>query len=147
MYIVNIATLHGIVPGHVDRLRGGDMATGMESIADAWLRYEDGVITGFGNMADFPGGDDEVIDADGGMVLPAFCDSHTHIIYAGSRQGEFVDKIRGLSYEEVARRGGGILNSADVLAHTSEAELYESARARALDMMAKGTAAFGVKTG
>ena len=98
-------------------------------------------------MTDFPGGDDEVIDADGGMVLPAFCDSHTHIIYAGSRQGEFVDKIRGLSYEEVARRGGGILNSADVLAHTSEAELYESARTRALDMMAKGTAAFEVKTG
>ncbi len=98
-------------------------------------------------MSDFPGGNDKVIDADGGMVLPAFCDSHTHIIYAGSRQGEFVDKIRGLSYEEVARRGGGILNSADVLAHTSEQELFEAAKFRASDMMSKGTGAFEVKTG
>ena len=80
-------------------------------------------------------------------MLPAFCDSHTHIIYAGSRQGEFVDKIRGLSYEEVARRGGGILNSADVLAHTSEQELFEAAKFRASDMMSKGTGAFEVKTG
>ena len=93
-------------------------------------------------MSDFPGGDDKVIDADCGMVLPAFCDSHTHIIYAGSRQGEFVDKIRGLSYEEVARRGGGILNSADVLAHTSEQELFEAAKYRASDMMSKGTGGF-----
>lgn len=147
MYIVNISTLHGILPGHVDRLRGADMASGMTSVNDAWLSFDNGLITGFGPMCDFPGGDDKVIDADGGMVLPAFCDSHTHIIYAGSRQGEFVDKIRGLSYEEVARRGGGILNSADVLAHTSEQELFEAAKYRASDMMSKGTGAFEVKTG
>lgn len=147
MLITNVAELHGILPGHVGRLRGADMASGMSSIANAWLQFSDGIITAFGSMESCPADDPEIIDAQGGMVLPTFCDSHTHIIYAGSRQGEFVDKIRGLSYEEVARRGGGILNSADVLAHTSEEELYQSARRRALDMMAKGTGAFEVKTG
>ncbi len=147
MLITNIAALHGILPGHVGRLRGTDMASGMSSTAEAWLQFSDGIITAFGSMDSCPADDPDIIDAQGGLVLPAFCDSHTHIIYAGSRQGEFVDKIRGLSYEEVARRGGGILNSADVLAHTSEEELYQSARRRALDMMAKGTGAFEVKTG
>ena len=147
MLITNIAALHGILPGHVGRLRGTDMASGMSSTAEAWLQFSDGIITAFGSMDSCPADDPDIIDAQGGLVLPAFCDSHTHIIYASSRQGEFVDKIRGLSYEEVARRGGGILNSADVLAHTSEEELYQSARRRALDMMAKGTGAFEVKTG
>jgi len=148
MYIINIASLHGIVEPSVARLRGSDMATGMKSIDNAWLCCENGRIKAYGTMAECPALDGEkVIDAAGGMVLPAFCDSHTHIIYAGSREGEFVDKIRGLSYEEVARRGGGILNSADVLAHTSEAVLYDNARRRALDMISKGTGAFEVKTG
>lgn len=148
MYIINIASLHGIVDAAVTRLRGADMAIGMTSVDNAWLCCENGRIKAFGSMNECPTVDgEETIDAAGGMVLPAFCDSHTHIIYAGSREGEFVDKIRGLSYEEVARRGGGILNSADVLAHTSESELLDKARRRALDMISKGTGAFEVKTG
>ena len=90
---------------------------------------------------------EEVHDAAGGSVIPAFCDSHTHIIYAGSREGEFLDKIAGLSYEEIARRGGGILNSADRLHEASENDLFDSALHRARLMMARGTGAFEVKSG
>jgi imidazolonepropionase len=87
----------------------------LPSIKDAFLLMEDGCIVAYGPMCDLSGTDvqaDEVIDATGKYVLPAFCDSHTHLVYAGSREQEFVDKIKGLSYEEIARRGGGILNSA-----------------------------------
>ena len=90
---------------------------------------------------------EEIYDAGGGDVMPTFCDSHTHIIYAGSRDGEFLDKIRGLSYEEIAARGGGILNSADRLHDTSEDELYRQSLERAREMMSKGTGAFEVKSG
>ena len=92
-------------------------------------------------------GASEVIDAKGGMVMPAFCDSHTHIVYAGSREGEFLDKINGLSYEEIAARGGGILNSADLLHETSEEELYEQSMVRVREMMAAGTGAMEIKSG
>ena len=89
----------------------------------------------------------EYIDAKGGFVLPAFCDSHTHIVYAGCRDGEFRDKIAGLSYEEIAARGGGILNSADLLHATSEDELYEQAMVRVREIMAMGTGAVEIKSG
>jgi imidazolonepropionase len=89
----------------------------------------------------------EKVDAAGGMVLPAFCDSHTHIVYAGSRDGEFLDKINGLSYEEIAARGGGILNSADLLHETSEDELYRQSMERVREMMAKGTGSIEIKSG
>jgi len=89
----------------------------------------------------------EYIDAKGGFVLPAFCDSHTHIVYAGCRDGEFRDKIAGLSYEEIAARGGGILNSADLLHETSEDELYEQAMVRVREIMAMGTGAVEIKSG
>lgn len=91
--------------------------------------------------------DCEVIDAKGGFVMPAFCDSHTHIVYAGCRDGEFRDKIAGLSYEEIAARGGGILNSADLLHETSEDELYEQAMERVREIMAMGTGAVEIKSG
>ena len=81
------------------------------------------------------------------MVMPAFCDSHTHIVYAGSREGEFLDKINGLSYEEIAARGGGILNSADLLHRTSEDELYAQSMARVREMVAHGTLAMEIKSG
>lgn len=124
------------------------MTNGMTELSNAWISCEKGRIKAFGPMKDCPPTvGEETIDAAGGFVIPAFCDSHTHIIYAGSREGEFVDKIRGLSYEEVARRGGGILNSADALARTSESELFTSAFRRATDMMSKGTGTFEVKTG
>lgn len=148
MLIINIGRLHGIVPESTVCLRGTEMAA-FGSMADAWLRAEDGIIRDFGSMADCPAAADseEVIDARGGIVIPAFCDSHTHIIYAGSREGEFVDKIQGLTYEEIARRGGGILNSADRLHDTPEDELFEAALRRARLMMSFGTGAFEVKTG
>ena len=94
-----------------------------------------------------PNGPEPVVDARGGMVMPAFCDSHTHVVYAGSRDGEFLDKIEGLSYEEIAARGGGILNSADLLHWTSEEELYAQSMVRVREMMAKGTAALEIKSG
>ena len=149
MIITNIGELVGIVPEGVLRKQGAEMAeTGV--LKDAWLAIEDGKIAGFGRMADLPvgsTGSPTGIDAQGGMVLPAFCDSHTHIVYAGSRDGEFLDKINGLSYEEIAARGGGILNSADLLHETSEDELYRQSMERVREMMAKGTGAIEIKSG
>ncbi|MBO6170049.1 MAG: imidazolonepropionase [Bacteroidales bacterium] len=91
--------------------------------------------------------DKQVINAEGGMVLPAFCDSHTHIVYAGSRQGEFIDKINGLSYEQIAARGGGILNSSDLLHNTNEEELFRQSMERVQEMIAKGSATIEIKSG
>ena len=147
MIIKNIGELVGIVPAGVLRKQGAEMAeTGV--LKDAWLAVEDGKIKAFGKMADvIPGSDRESTDAAGGMVLPAFCDSHTHIVYAGSRDGEFLDKINGLSYEEIAARGGGILNSTDLLHKTSEEELFEQSMVRVREMMAKGTGAIEIKSG
>lgn len=148
MLIINIGRLHGIVPADVTHLSGAEMAS-FGSLPDAWLRADAGVIKDFGPMASCPAAEagEEIIDARGGIVIPAFCDSHTHIIYAGSREGEFVDKINGLSYEDIARRGGGILNSADRLHATPEDELFEASLRRAELMMKLGTGAFEVKTG
>ena len=149
MIIKNIGELVGIVPEGVLRKQGAEMAeTGV--LKDAWLAVEDGKIKAFGKMADLPIAepvDATDIDAEGGMVLPAFCDSHTHIVYAGSRDGEFLDKINGLSYEEIAARGGGILNSADLLHKTSEDELYRQSMERVSEMMDKGTGAIEIKSG
>lgn len=149
MYVVNIGHLHGIVGTGVERLRGAAMLDGFGTIDDAFIHTEGPAIKAVGRMADCPAPaeGEEVVDARGAAVIPSFCDSHTHIIYAGSREGEFVDKILGLSYEEIARRGGGILNSADRLHATGEDELFEGALRRARLMMGFGTAAFEVKTG
>lgn len=139
-----------IVPQDATRLCGHDMEEAQSSLENAWLRVEDGKIHSFGRMAELTGdmlAGHETADARGGLLLPAFCDSHTHIIYAGSREGEFLDKIRGLSYEEIAKRGGGILNSADRVGRASEDELFESAMSRALQMQAKGTGAMEIKSG
>ena len=146
LLIVNIGELAGIVPEGVMRKQGAEMSeTGV--LKGAWLRVEDGLIKDFGPMADCPPKEGEVLDAEGGMVMPAFCDSHTHVVYAGSREGEFLDKIEGLSYEEIAARGGGILNSADLLHRTSEDELYEQSITRVREMLAAGTGAIEIKSG
>lgn len=150
LLVVNIGTLAGIErQGRLCR-RGKEMAE-LECLHDAWLYVEDGLIRDFGSMdALLPVGadwDGTTVDAEGGTVLPAFCDSHTHLVYAGSREGEFVDKIRGLSYAEIARRGGGILNSADRLHDLSEDELYEQAMGRVREIMGKGTGAVEIKSG
>lgn len=122
----------------------------VNTIDDAWLLVEDGRFAAFGAVADgMPALDDtvEVVDAEGGMVLPSWCDSHTHIVFAGSREREFVDKINGLSYEEIARRGGGILNSADLLHNTSEDELFRQAMQRLDEVIRKGTGCIEIKSG
>lgn len=122
----------------------------VNTIDDAWLLVEDGRFAAFGAVADgMPPLDDtvEVVDAKGGMVLPSWCDSHTHIVFAGSREREFVDKINGLSYEEIARRGGGILNSADLLHNTSEDELFRQAMQRLDEVIRKGTGCIEIKSG
>jgi len=126
-------------------LRGEEMKW-VECQHDAWLMVEDGRFVEWGSDT-FPPDVDETVDACGGAVLPSFCDSHTHLVYAGSREGEFVDKIRGLSYAEIARRGGGILNSADRLHELSEDELYIQAMHRIEEIMRKGTGAVEMKSG
>lgn len=147
LLIKNIATLAGIVPADVLRLCGGEMNSA-EVLHNAFLVAEDGLIVRFGPMAEMGEVEaDEVVDAEGRVVFPAFCDSHSHIVYAGSREGEFRDKIAGMTYQEVAARGGGILNSADRLHEASEEELYEAAERRAWRMIRTGAATIEVKSG
>lgn len=148
LLVKNIATLAGIDRQGLLRRQGQQMRE-LNCINDAYLLVEDGVIADFGSEADLvmPDGEVAVIDAERGTVLPSWCDSHTHIVYAGSREQEFVDKINGLSYAEIARRGGGILNSADRLHAMSEDELYEQAMQRVREVIAKGTGAIEIKSG
>lgn len=144
---VNIKELTGITPAGTLRLQGDEMShTG--SIKNAWLSAEDGHISGFGEMKDRPAGKfDKTIDATGCIIMPSFCDSHSHIVYAGTREEEFIDKINGLSYEEIAARGGGILNSSDLLHDTSEDDLYEQSLARVNEMISHGSGAIEIKSG
>lgn len=147
LLIRNIRTLAGIVPADTLLLRGEQMGSA-EQIDGAWLLAEDGVIVGFGPMKTCPTEEaDKVVDASGRVVFPAFCDSHSHIVYAGSREGEFRDKIAGMTYQEVAARGGGILNSADRLHEASEEELFEAAYHRAWRMIRTGAATLEIKSG
>ena len=129
---------------------GKDMSK-ISTIKDAFVEYENGIITSFGSMSDWNGIEDwnntEIIDAEGGMVFPSYCDSHTHLVFAASREGEFVDRINGLSYEEIANRGGGILNSAEKLQNATEDELYESAFSRLNNLIQMGTGAIEIKSG
>lgn len=145
--IKNIGQIAGIVEEGVLRKEGAAMSeTG--TLENAWLLIDNEHIADFGPMDALPSEEGcEVIDADGGMVLPAFCDSHTHIVFAGTREQEFLDKIEGLSYAEIAAHGGGILNSADLLHRTSEEELYRQAMSRVNEMISKGTGAIEIKSG
>lgn len=144
MIIKNIGQIVGIVPEGVLRKEGP--AQGVTGVLEnAWLEVEDGRISDFGPMSSCPPGDG--LDGRGGMLMPGFCDSHTHIVWAGSREGEFLDKLRGLSYEEIARRGGGILNSADLLHSRSEEELLAESLPRAEEMISGGTVAMEIKSG
>lgn len=149
LLVTNIKTLAGIADEGVLRLQGAEMKS-LRTLDDAWLLVENGKISAFGRMQDIPScgfNVDEEVNAQGGTVLPSWCDPHTHIVYAGSREGEFVDKIMGLSYAEIARRGGGILNSADLLHTLSEDELYRQALRRAQEIMRKGTGCVEIKSG
>ena len=143
----NIACISGIERQGRLRLCGGEMGR-METLENAWLLVEDGRIAAFGSMTDdVPENVGRRVDAGGGMLFPSFCDSHTHLVYAGSREQEFLDKINGLSYEEIARRGGGILNSADRLHAASEDELYATAMERVREIAAMGTGCVEIKSG
>ncbi|MCJ8289730.1 MAG: imidazolonepropionase [Crocinitomicaceae bacterium] len=130
--------------------RGAEMKT-LPILENAFLALEDGTIVAYGSMDDWGGITDwrdlEVIDAEGKYVLPAFCDSHTHTVFAKSREEEFVDRINGLSYEEIALKGGGILNSARKLAEMSEDELFEQAMERINRLKSYGTGALEIKSG
>ena len=126
--------------------RGAEMKN-ICDIPNAFLLVEGERIARFGEMTDCPDRADQIIDAQDGLVLPAWCDSHTHIVYAGSREAEFVDRINGLTYEEIAERGGGILNSAQRLAEASEDELLESAFSRLMEVQSFGTGCIEIKSG
>jgi imidazolonepropionase len=127
-------------------LRGAEMAT-LNTISDAFLLIENGRFSDFGSMKNCPDRAEEVIDATGKMIFPTWCDSHTHLVFAGSREGEFEDRINGLSYQEIAQRGGGILNSAQRLQGTSEDELFEAAFRRLEEVKSYGTGAIEIKSG
>jgi len=147
--IENIKTIVGAEPQPKDKLAGKQMSV-LPCIDGGWISIADGLITGVGTMKEgtpAKAGFDKVINAENRFVFPSWCDSHTHIVYAGSREGEFVDRIRGLSYEEIARRGGGILNSAERLNKTSEDELFDSAMRRLNEIIGFGTGAVEIKSG
>lgn len=129
---------------------GKDMAQ-LETIKNGFIEIKDGIISNFGSMEDWTGIDDwnntEIIDANDGMVFPSYCDSHSHLVFAGNRENEWEQRLKGASYEEIAAKGGGILNSAKKLQNTSEEELLESALKRANEIIKMGTGAIEIKSG
>ena len=147
LLVKNIGCIAGIDESGRTRVAGEDMAN-IGMLENAWLLTNGERICDYGTMDSVPHEEGhEVIDAKGGWLFPSFCDSHTHIVYAGSREQEFLDKINGLSYEEIAKRGGGILNSADRLHDTSEDELYRQAMERINEIVAMGTGLVEIKSG
>ena len=147
MLIKNIKGIVQVEEQLREKVCGADMSS-LKTLDDGWLLVENGLISGFGPMECLPQGDfEEEIDATGRFLFPSFCDCHTHLVYAGSREQEFIDKVNGLSYQEIAKRGGGILNSMELLAKTSEEELFEQTMQRALEIISKGTGAVEIKSG
>jgi imidazolonepropionase len=145
--IINIKELLQVRDSSILKVSGAEM-TILPTIKNAYLVLKNGLISDFGSMEDLPNVNPEkCIDADGKIVLPSWCDSHTHIVYAGNREQEFVDRINGLTYEEIANRGGGILNSAKKLNETSEEEIYQQSKARLEEVMRLGTGAVEIKSG
>ncbi len=145
--IINIKELLQVREFHTDKVSGAEMAV-LPTLKDAYLLIENDIIKDYGLMVDCPEVNPEkLIDAYGKMILPTWCDSHTHIVYAGNREQEFVDRINGLTYEEIANRGGGILNSAKKLHETSEDEIYNQSKIRLEEVMHLGTGAVEIKSG
>jgi len=153
LLIRNIKSLVQIEDHPRKWVAGKDMSK-INVLENSWLFISEGVIKDFGKMdeerfakivSDQP--DADIIDASGRVVMPAFCDPHTHLVYSGSREKEFVDRIRGLSYEEIAKRGGGILNSTKLLHETSEQDLYEQSVKRVREIIRMGTGAVEIKSG
>ena len=147
LLVKNIGCIVGIDESGRTKVAGKEMAN-IGMLENAWLLTDGERIGSYGTMDTLPHEEGhEVIDAKGGWLFPSFCDSHTHIVYAGSREQEFLDKINGLTYEEIAKRGGGILNSADRLHDTSEDELYRQAMERIDEIVAMGTGLVEIKSG
>ncbi|MEN2413405.1 imidazolonepropionase [Flavobacterium mesophilum] len=145
--ITNIQELLQVRETSIYKVSGSEMAI-LPSIKNAFLILKDNLIEDFGAMENLPKiNADKIIDATGKVILPTWCDSHTHIVYAGNREQEFVDRINGLTYEEIANRGGGILNSAKKLNETSEEEIYEQSKIRLEEVMHLGTGAVEIKSG
>ena len=148
--IKNIAELIQTEDAPRKWVAGNDMKN-ISTIKDAFVEVENGIITAFGSMEKWTGIEDwnntKIIDAEGGMVFPTYCDSHTHLVFAASRESEFVDRINGLSYQEIAEKGGGILNSAKKLQNTTEDELYEDALIRLNELVQMGTGTIEIKSG
>ncbi|MBQ9473601.1 MAG: imidazolonepropionase [Bacteroidales bacterium] len=144
--IKNIKQLLMVETAPRPRVCGAEMAK-IATVDNAYLVVDDDRFVSWGVMDNYQGTADREIDATGRMVMPAFCDSHTHMVYAGSREIEYTDKIRGLSYEEIARRGGGILNSAKRVQEASEQQLFDDAMLRLHEMAAHGTGAVEIKSG
>ncbi|TPG33334.1 imidazolonepropionase [Flavobacterium pectinovorum] len=145
--ITNIKELLQIRKTSISKVSGTEMAE-LPTIKNAFLLIKEDLIADFGSMENLPEiKADKIIDATGQIILPSWCDSHTHIVYAGNREQEFVDRINGFSYEEIANRGGGILNSAKKLNETSEEEIYEQSKIRLEEVMHLGTGAVEIKSG
>tara|TARA_B110000483_G_scaffold240035_1_gene319786 strand:+ start:10471 stop:11724 length:1254 start_codon:yes stop_codon:yes gene_type:complete len=149
--IKNIKTLLQVRPDNFKGYIEGKSMQELPSLNNAWLAIEGDTIVDYGLMEDWPGISDwrnlEVIDAEGKMVLPTFVDSHTHIVFATSREEEFVGRLKGLTYQEIANQGGGILNSARKLAEMDEETLYQEAYERLDEVMKMGTGAVEIKSG
>lgn len=150
LLIKNIKSLVQVREPNILKVSGAKMKE-LPCIENAWLAVDNGIIADYGPMSDFPGIADwkglEIIDCEGKLILPCYADSHTHIVYAGNREGEFVDRINGLSYEDIFARGGGILNSAKRLSEASEDELFEQAMARLKEVIGQGTGSIEIKSG
>ncbi len=149
LLIKNIGQIVGLETAGRMRICGDEMDQ-MSALCNAWLLVDGGRIAQYGCMDVLPDFDlvpDRIIDAQRGTLVPSFCDSHTHLVYAGSREGEFLDKIHGLSYAEIAQRGGGILNSADRLHQATENELYDAAVERVQEIIRMGTGCVEIKSG
>ena len=145
--IINIKELIQVRENGILKVSGAEMKE-LPTIKNAYLLIENNIISDYGDMKNCPTiSVDSTIDATGKMVLPTWCDSHTHIVYAGNREQEFVDRIKGMTYEEIANRGGGILNSAKKLNETSEEELYNQSKKRLEEVMKMGTGAVEIKSG
>ena len=145
LLIINIKKLVGV---HAENhLLRGHALSKVPIIENAYLVLEDGMIADFGPMSQCPSTNTEITDASGRFILPAWCDSHTHLVFAGSREEEFVDKIKGLSYAEINAKGGGILNSAKKLQETSEDSLFAQAWKRLEEISQLGTGAVEIKSG
>lgn len=145
--LIHIKQLLQVRDTPIHKVSGAEMAN-LPLLENAYLLLENDVILDYGKMENAPSLEGmNVVDCSGKIVLPSFCDSHTHIVYAGNRSGEFVDRINGLSYEEIANRGGGILNSAKKLNETSEEEIYDQSKKRLEEVLSQGTGAVEIKSG